>query len=117
MDEWGSQSAESHPRVTPLPQFLAEVRSGDWNRRAVQLGTIAGKVVAMFRHARGQWHHVDPKQAAGDAAETVRRERAARSEEWRQAVKKRRDELRGQAKAGYERTRARAEQIGRDHPL
>lgn len=116
MDEWGSQSAESLP-PTPAPMFLAEVRSGDWNRRAVQLGTVAGKVVALFRRTRRQWHEFDPQQAAGDAAETLRRETAVRSEEWRQALKSRGAELRRHAKAGYERTRVRAGLIGHDYPV
>jgi hypothetical protein len=72
--------------------------------------------VAIFRRIRRQWYQFDTQQAVGDAAETVRREAEARSREWRATAEVRSAELRDRAVAGYERTRARAEQLGRDYP-
>lgn len=114
MSEMGSRPTEGFP---PSEPSVVKVTGTEWEHRAAQVGTIAGKLVAIFQRARRQWHQFDPRQAAGEAAETLRRETTVRSEEWRQAAKRRSAELRRQAKAGYERTRARAEQIGRDYPV
>ena len=102
------------------PVFV-EISGREWERRAVQLGTVAGKAVAVLRKARRHWNEggqdQDAVAKAKKVAETLRRETAARTEEWRQAALMRSAELRRQAKAGLERTRARAEKVGRDHPL
>lgn len=103
------------------PVFF-EISGHEWEHRAVQLGKVAGKAVAVLRKARRQWdesgiHGQDPTARVRSVAETLRRETAARTEEWRQAAKERSVELRRQAKAGLERTRARAEKVGRDYPM
>ncbi len=114
MDARGSQSAERFlPESSPV---LVEVRGTIWERRAVQVGTLAGRAVAIFRRVRRKWYQFDPQAAAGDAAERLRRETTARSEEWRETAKARGAELRDRAIAGYERTRARAERLGNDYP-
>ncbi|HEY6271910.1 MAG TPA: hypothetical protein VIX19_07945 [Terriglobales bacterium] len=124
MGESGSRSTDdfstnTSPADSPI---FVEVTDREWERRAVQLGTVAGKAVAVFRKARRQWKESgdqdqDVVSKAKKVAETLRREAVARTEEWRQATMKRSAELGRQAKAGYERTRARAEQVGRDYPL
>lgn len=114
MSAMGSRPTEGFPPPEPL---MVKVTGTEWEHRAAQVGTVAGKLVAIFQRARQQWHQFDPQQAAGNAAETLRRETTVRSEEWRQAAKRRSAELRRQANAGYERTRARAEQLGRDYPV
>ena len=117
MSEMGSRPAEELP--SPVPRDaprLVEVTAGELERRAVQVGTIAGRAVAIFRRVRRQWYQFDTKQAVGDAAETVRREAEARSREWRKAAEVRSAQLRDRARAGYERTRVRAEEMGRDYP-
>ena len=113
---------ESSPKTPGEPPVFVEVTGTEWKRRAVQLGTVAGKAMAVLRKARRQWQ--DTGEADQDAvaktkkvAETLRREAAVRSQEWRQAAMKRSAELRRQAKAGFDRTRARAEQVGRDYPM
>jgi ElaB/YqjD/DUF883 family membrane-anchored ribosome-binding protein len=117
MSEMGSRPAEGLPRAAPPESpLLVEVAGSEWERRAVQVGTIAGRAVAIFRRVRRQWYQFDPQQAVGDAAEAFRRETAARSEEFRQVARIRGLELRDRAKAGYERTRARAEHLGHDYP-
>jgi ElaB/YqjD/DUF883 family membrane-anchored ribosome-binding protein len=117
MDAKGLQSAERFlpARSETSPDFVAII-GRRWERRAVQVGTIAGRAVAIVGRVRRRWYQFDPRQAAGEAAETLRRETAARSEEWREAAKRRGEELRDRAKARYERGRAKAEQLGQDHP-
>jgi ElaB/YqjD/DUF883 family membrane-anchored ribosome-binding protein len=114
MDARGSQSAERFlPESSPV---LVEVTGKVWERRAVRVGALAGRAVAILRRVRRQWRQFDPQQAAGGAAQRLRRETTARSEEWRQTAKVRGAELRDRAIAGYERTRARAERLGNDYP-
>ena len=124
MNESGSRPAGAFP-PKPLgaeaPVFV-EVTGREWERRAVQLGTVAGKAVAVVRKVRRQWQESgdqdqDVVAKAKKAAEVLRREAAARTEEWRRAARKRSAELGRQAKESYRRTRARAEQVGRDYPL
>jgi hypothetical protein len=124
MDESGSRPAGDFAPTPPpgaSPVFV-EVTDREWERRAVQLGTAAGKVVALVRRVRRQWQESggqDPDAVgkAGKAADALHREAAARTEQWRQAAMKRSAELRRQAKAGYERSRDRAQQVGRDYPM
>ena len=121
MDESGSRRTGDFPFDTQAdsPPVFVEVSAGEWERRAVQLGTVAGKAVAVFRQARREWQESGEGAAgkARKAAEVLRREAAARTEEWRKAAMKQRDELRRQAKEGFEKTRERARQVGRDYPL
>src|SRR5215469_10534446 len=99
MSEMGSRPAEEFPsRVPRDAPLLVEVTGGELKRRAVQVGTIAGRAVAIFRRVRRQWYQFDTKQAVGDAAETVRREAEARSREWRKTAEVRGTELRDRAR-------------------
>jgi hypothetical protein len=124
MDDSGSRPAGDFPPTTPpgaSPVFV-EVTGREWERRAVQLGTVAGKAVALVRRVRRQWQESggqdqDALSKARKAADVLRREAAASTEQWRQAAMKRSAELRRQAKAGYERSRDRAQQVGRDYPV
>lgn len=116
MSEMGSRPAAGiRPDVPPEP-LLVEVAKSSWERRAARVGTLAGRAAAAFQRARRRWYRFDPQQAASEAAEALQHETRARSAELRQTAKMRAAELRDRAKAGYELTRARAEQAGRDYP-
>lgn len=121
-DEAGS------PEFSP-PVFLG-ISGTELERRAAKVGTAAGQAVALLRDVRRRLR--EPGQARDDrlselgaAAKTrtrariddLRREAAARAEEWLRAAKEKTAELRRQARTGYEQARARATQVGRDYPL
>lgn len=116
------ESAAPEPRQ---PVFV-EISGTELQRRAAQVGKVAGTAVAVFRDARRRLR--EPGQARDDhlselgaGARTrvweLRREAAEHAEDWRRAALEKTAELRRHAKADYEKARERARQLGRDHPL
>jgi ElaB/YqjD/DUF883 family membrane-anchored ribosome-binding protein len=117
-----SESAAPEPR---RPVFV-EISGTELQRRAVQVGKVAGTAVAVFRDARRRLR--EPGQTRDDhfselgaTARTrvweLRREAAEHAEDWRRAALEKTAELRRHAQADYEKVRARAVKVGREHPL
>lgn len=129
MDESREPRPGDRESGIPLsPPVLLKVTGRELEKRAAQLGTVAGKAVAVFREARRQWQQAS--QGSGEdcfaglgatakakrVAEILRHQSAARSEQWRRTAHAKTADLRRQARSGYEQARARAQQVGRDYP-
>jgi ElaB/YqjD/DUF883 family membrane-anchored ribosome-binding protein len=108
----------------PVPERLdllpANSRHSELERRARQVGTIAGQVVARVRNARSS---IKPKEnlrnlreTASDKKDQILHQASARVEEWRQVFRDRSAHLGHRARSRYGETRERAEQIGYDYP-
>jgi ElaB/YqjD/DUF883 family membrane-anchored ribosome-binding protein len=122
------QEDEDEESAAPEPgqPVFVEVSETELQKRAAQVGKMAGTAVALFRDARrrlhepGQTKH-DHLSELGATARTrvweIRREAADHVEDWRRAALEKTAELRRQAKSRYDQTRERARQLGRDHPL
>jgi ElaB/YqjD/DUF883 family membrane-anchored ribosome-binding protein len=96
--------------------FLSDRRVAELNaeseleRRARQIGTLAGRAVALLRQAQATFR--DPETwnnlrgSAGDRAGEMREEAARRTQEWRR-----------QAENSYQQARERAREAVRDYPV
>lgn len=79
-------------------------------RRARQIGTLAGRAVALLRQAqeslnnRESWSNL--RSSTKDRAEEIRGAAARRTQEWRH-----------EAESRYEQARERARQAARDYPV
>jgi ElaB/YqjD/DUF883 family membrane-anchored ribosome-binding protein len=119
---------EDDESAAPAPgrPVFVEVSETELQKRAAQVGKVAGTAVAVFRDARrrlqepGEPRH-DHLSELGATARTrvweLRRETADHVEDWRRAALEKTAELRRQAKSRYEQARERAGQLGHDHPL
>jgi hypothetical protein len=96
-------------------------------RRAAQVGAVAGHAYAALRDARKileEPGHGSAKDrlrefsaTAKSRTQNLRREAAAIVEEWRQAALDKTAELRAEAHRRYEQARGRVKQAGDDYPL
>lgn len=92
---------------SPAAKPIAE---SDLDRRARQIGALAGRVVALLRQVQEKlndeesWN--DLRSSAGSCAEEIRQAAALRAQEWRR-----------QAESGYQQARERARQAARDYPV
>jgi ElaB/YqjD/DUF883 family membrane-anchored ribosome-binding protein len=130
MDDLRPQRPESEDNESAAPgptrPVFVEMSGTELQRRAAQVGKVAGTAVAVFRDARrrlrepGQTRD-DHLSELGATARTrvweLRREAAEHAEDWRRAALEKTADLRRHAKADYEKVRERARQLGRDHPL
>jgi ElaB/YqjD/DUF883 family membrane-anchored ribosome-binding protein len=128
MNDWRPRSPEDQKSAAPEPArpVFVEISGTELERRAAQVGKVAGAAVAVFRDARRRLR--EPGHARDDRfsqlgatasarMEELRREAAHRVEDWRRAALDKTAELRRQAKSGYDQARERARQIGRDYPV
>jgi hypothetical protein len=109
------------------PPLLLKVSGTELEKRAAQIGKVAGTAVAIFRDARRRLREPHQKpgndhlSALGAIARTraweLRREAAERTEDWRRAALEMTAELRRRAKTGYEKAWDRARQTGREYPV
>jgi hypothetical protein len=88
----------------------AKLAESDLARRARQIGTLAGRAVALARQARERLNDPESwdqlRRSAEDRAEEIRQAAALRAQEWRR-----------QAEGRYEQARHRARQAARDYPV
>lgn len=130
MDTWRRPEEEGGAIPAPDRPVIIEISKNPLNRRAAQVGAIAGQAVALLRDIRSRLQ--EPGQPRNDRlselgakarAKTLtringlRRQAASRAETWRHAAREKTAQLRRQAQTRYERTRARATQIAHDDPL
>lgn len=117
---------DESPAPEPGQPAFVEVSGTELQKRAAQVGKVAGTAVAVFRdarrrlHERGETRH-DHLSELGASARTrvweLRRETADHVEDWRRAALEKTAELRRQAKSRYDQARERARQLGHDYPL
>ena len=116
-------SPEGFPEA-PAPQRLellpADSAHSTLEKRARQVGTIAGQVVARVRGARSS---IKPKENLRNLRETasnkkdqILQQASARVGEWREVLRDRSAHLGRRAKSQYGETRERAERLGYDYP-
>jgi hypothetical protein len=127
MDEPRAQPEDRPDQRALIPPVFLKGTANELEKRAAQIGKVAGTAVAMFRSARRRLResHQEPGNdrlsALGAIARTraweLRREAAERTEDWRHAALELTAELRHQAKTGYEKAREGARQAGRDYPV
>lgn len=92
------------------PAKVRPIAESELERRARQVGTLAGKVVSLLREVQEKleepegWN--DLRSAARGHAEDLRQAAAQRAQEWRR-----------QAESSYQQARERAGQTARDYPL
>lgn len=102
------------------PEIHVYRDDSELNKRARQIGTIAGQVVARVRHAgryaRSGQPVGDLRDKASSRAGAIRDQISIRAEEWRQVFRERSAELGRRARAGYGDARYRADQWGRNYP-
>jgi ElaB/YqjD/DUF883 family membrane-anchored ribosome-binding protein len=130
MDELRPRSPQDEDDESAAPEparpVFVEVSETELQRRAAQVGKVAGTAVALFRDARrrlqepGQARH-DHLSDLGATARTrvweFRRETADHVEDWRRAAREKTAEFRRQARSRLEEARERARQLGHDYPL
>jgi ElaB/YqjD/DUF883 family membrane-anchored ribosome-binding protein len=108
--------------------MFLEVSATTLEKRAAQLGTVAGEAVALLRDVRtrlqapgGSQDRDDRLGQLGAAArakvDELRRQAAAHAEHWRQAAQEKAAELQRQAKTRYEQARTRTKDVIRDYPV
>jgi CHASE3 domain sensor protein len=91
------------PGVTPAAE-------SDLERRARQIGALAGRAVALLRQTQERlndqesWNNL--RGSAEDRAEEIRHAAARRTQEWRR-----------QAEKSYQQAREHARETARDYPL
>jgi len=127
MDDSGQRDSENRPPFSNPPVSVRRIRETELERRAAQVGAVAGHTYAALRDARKileEPGHGSAKDrllefsaTAKSRTQNLRREAAAIVEEWRQAALDKTAELRSQARRRYEEARARAKQAGDDYPL
>jgi ElaB/YqjD/DUF883 family membrane-anchored ribosome-binding protein len=117
---------DESPAAEPGQPVFVEVSETDLQKRAAQVGKVAGATVALFRDARRRLHEGgetrhDHLSELGASARTrvgeLRRETADHVEDWRRAALEKTAELRRQAKSRYDQAHERARQLGHDYPL
>jgi hypothetical protein len=92
------------------PKAMKPIGANELEERARQIGTLAGKAVALLRQAQEKlndpesWNEL--RSTAKGRAEEIRHAAALRAQEWQR-----------QARSGYEQARERARGVGRDYPL
>lgn len=109
-----------------LPEEASPTRGdSELEKRARQVGTIAGTAVAMIRHARRRLE--DSEGQFGDQLNDIgskakskvhefRGTASVRAEEWRRVAQERTVEIGRNAKFRLERARERVIQFGHDYP-
>ena len=112
-----NRTARGKPGNSEVPVYDAH---SELEKRARQVGTIAGQVVALIRdakHSLGPGEQIDELRArAASKVGELREQVSARAEEWGYAVRERSADLGRRAKAGYEQARERADRLGHDYP-
>jgi ElaB/YqjD/DUF883 family membrane-anchored ribosome-binding protein len=105
------------PGYSEMPVYVA---GSELEKRARQIGTIAGQVVALIRETK---HFLDPgeqrdelRAKASSKVAELREQVSERAEEWGYTVRQRSAELGRRAKAGFEEARERADRLGHDYP-
>jgi ElaB/YqjD/DUF883 family membrane-anchored ribosome-binding protein len=111
------------------PVFLMVSRS-ELEKRAAQVGTLTGQLIARLRDIRrriqepGQSgsHPLSQLRATARSKaqariDDFRRQAKAQAEKWRQAALDRTTEFSRKARTRFEQTRTRANEIAHDHPL
>lgn len=112
---------QAEPLTTRVyPESESNRAYSELEKRARQIGTIAGQVVMKFRAAKGLREpggKLDDlrSKATGKAGE-IRDQMSARAAEWRDALRERSIEFRRQAHVGYTRARERTDRLGHDYP-
>lgn len=89
-------------------------------KRARQIGTIAGQAVAVVRNA-GRYAKsgrpiTDLRDRASNKAGSIRDQLSTRAQEWRQGFRERSVNVGHRARTGYSEARDRADRWGRDYP-
>ena len=89
---------------------VSKLAESDLERRARQIGTLAGRVVALLRQTQERlndqesWNNV--RGSAEDRAGQIRQAAARRTQKWRR-----------QAEKSYQQARERAREAVRDYPV
>ncbi len=132
MEERPLHTPEEKESAIPPPDqpVLVEVSGSELEKRAAQVGALAGQTVALLRDVRKRLQapgqpRDDRLSELGAAAraktltriDEIRRQAGEHAEKWRQAALEKTAELRRQARSRYDETRARAQEVARDYPL
>lgn len=102
------------------PEIHVYRDDSELEKRARQIGTIAGQVVALARHAGRYAKSGQPIDDLRDKASTkagaIRDQFSTRTQEWRRSFRERSEELRHRARVGYSEARYRTDRWGREYP-
>ena len=114
----------------PKRSAFLMVSGSELAKRAAQVGTLTGQLVALLRDARRRIQEPGqpgshPLSQLGATARSkaqariadLRKHANAQAEKWRQAALDMGTGLSRQARSRFEQTRTRATEIARDHPL
>lgn len=120
MEELSAKQTQALPAPTGDPEMPLYTADSELEKRARQVGTIAGQVVVLIREARSflqPGERVRELQAKAERkAGEIRDQVAVRTDEWRRAAQQRSLEIGRRAKARYAEARDRTEQLGHDYP-
>jgi len=127
MDDSRQHDSENGAALPVRPVSVRRIRETELERRAVQIGAVAGHAYAVLREvrnlleepghgsARERLH--DLGAAAKAHTDEFRRAAAARAQEWRRTAWENTAELRAEALRRFHEARQRAKRAGEEYPL
>jgi ElaB/YqjD/DUF883 family membrane-anchored ribosome-binding protein len=118
MEELLSNHGQTFPGDEP--KVSVYTIDSELEKRARQIGTMAGQFVARIRRA-GRFTEPggpidDLRSRAAQKADEFREQAATWAKEWRQTAQEKSADFTRRARASYEQARGRTNQLGHDYP-
>lgn len=121
MEEFNAKQREPISETRPPTVVRVYHRNPELEKRARQVGTIAGQVVSLLRKTTNLSEHHgrldDLRFKASRRTDDIRQRVSTRAEQWRDVLREKSAHFGRRAKAGYEQTRQSTGQMGHDYPF
>lgn len=121
MEEFIAKQTEPISETQSAKVVRVYHRDAELEKRARQVGTIAGQIVSLLRKKTNLSEHRgrldDLRVKASRKADDIRERVSTQTEQWRDVVREKSAHFGRRAKAGYEQTRQSTVQLGHDYPF